>query len=104
MSYEIIKDHYESVFEAHKGDVYRETDWGNEEAAKKRYEAFAEFCWDGDSILDWGCNTGSFINYIPKIALSSIYSYTGIDISPKIVEEAKIRHPDRQFLCMDILK
>ena len=53
----------------------------------------------GHSILDIGCATGGFVNvfrqYEPTI------SYTGVDISPDMIRQARILHPGIRFEAAD---
>lgn len=43
----------------------------------------------GDKILDAGCGYGSMVKILPKIDLD----YTGIDLSPDLIQEARKLHP-----------
>ena len=51
------------------------------------------------SVLDVGCGNGRLIMGLPKTI-----KYTGIDISSKLLEEAKKAHPDNNFIETDITK
>lgn len=54
---------------------------------------------DRQSVLDIGCATGGFYEvfktYVPTI------TYTGIDISPEMIRQAKILHPEAMFQVTD---
>ena len=51
-------------------------------------------------VLDLGCGNGVLLTAFPTGSVP--VSYTGIDISPALVEEAKRRHPEREFLVADL--
>ena len=44
-----------------------------------------------DKVLDVGCGTGLFVDLMPSV------SSTGLDVSPKMVEVARYRHPTADF-------
>ncbi len=52
------------------------------------------------TVLDFGCGFGDL--YRPIIELLPEVKYTGIDINHRVVEMAKLRYPEAEFLCMDI--
>lgn len=47
----------------------------------------------GDSVLDYGCGTGSLSGWLPDGV-----EYTGLDWSPEMVARAKREHPGREFV------
>ena len=51
---------------------------------------------DNDSILDVGCGNGTLLS---KIADAKKINGFGIDISPQMIENAKIRHPQFEFIA-----
>jgi cyclopropane fatty-acyl-phospholipid synthase-like methyltransferase len=55
---------------------------------------------DGCAILDIGCGAGVPIDK----ALSRKYAVTGIDLSGKQIELARLNVPDASFLCKDIME
>ena len=59
----------------------------------------------GANILDVGCGPGNITKYL--LLQRNDFNILGIDLSPKMLELAKINNPDAQFKemnCMDILK
>jgi SAM-dependent methyltransferase len=48
-------------------------------------------------VLDIGCAQGGFAGVLGE-HLKRI-SYTGVDISPEMIEKAKARHPKQRFFC-----
>lgn len=51
----------------------------------------------GGSVLDIGCAIGRFVDVFDGL------DYTGLDISSKSIEIAKRLHPDKKFICADIV-
>jgi glycosyltransferase involved in cell wall biosynthesis len=48
------------------------------------------------TLLDLGCGTGRFADLLP------VENYTGIDFSQKLINDAKEKHPNNKFECVDI--
>lgn len=56
---------------------------------------------NGCSILDVGCGQGTLNGFLKK--KFSNFQYTGIDITPKMIQYAKEAYPDAEFICDDFL-
>lgn len=56
---------------------------------------------DGDSVLDVGCGLGALAGYLERIGRR--VEYVGVDITPKMVDDARSRHPNAVFEVRDIL-
>ena len=68
-----------------------------------RYEVLAEMAdYNGKSVLDVGCGLGWFAEYLSWKFVD--VKYTGIDISPSLIEQAQKLYPHQQFICADILE
>lgn len=98
-------EYYESLLTEH-GENYKALDWNSPESQKLRFEVMEDLFKvankdKGFSILDVGCGFGDFYAYLKLKKYKC--SYTGVDISPKILEVAKKRHPDARFSILDIL-
>lgn len=56
---------------------------------------------DGASLLDVGCGTGALLDHLATIGRR--VEYTGIDISAKMIDTARARHPGAVFELRNIL-
>ena len=52
------------------------------------------------NILDLGCGTGKFLDWFPDTR----YFYTGVDISPKMIDVARHKYPEAKFTVSDMSK
>lgn len=50
----------------------------------------------GATLLDVGCGFGALVPYLPPV------SYTGIDIVPEFINEARRRYPSQDFRLTDL--
>lgn len=57
---------------------------------------------DGVSVLDVGCGLGALHSFLQRRGVA--VQYTGIDISPKMIEAAQKQHPGVRFEVRDILR
>lgn len=76
--------------------------WRNPSGALKRYDA-AISCVDltGSSILDVGCGIGDFLGHLNRRDVA-IGSYTGLDIVPEFIDQARGTHTNGNFILGDI--
>jgi len=78
----------------------RALQWRNKQAAEKRYrEVVAEIDFEGKTVLDVGCGFGDIIPHIESKAKN--FEYTGVDLVPEFVEEARKLHPRQNFQVRD---
>jgi SAM-dependent methyltransferase len=74
---------------------------GSRESQEVRFDVLARI---GDlrnaSILDVGCGFGDLHSYLEKRGIA--VRYTGLDIQPAFVAEARRRHPQDEFFCADV--
>jgi len=62
-----------------------------------QYATLAHRLWHGrPSVLDAGCGYGSLLPFLPPC------TYTGIDVVPELVDEARRRYPGQHFEVRDI--
>jgi ubiquinone/menaquinone biosynthesis C-methylase UbiE len=85
------------------GGVVEALGSGSEEHQTIRYKVLSEIGdLGGQRVLDVGCGFGGFIDYCRHYGQPM--NYTGIDIVPAFISEAKSRHPDEKFVEMDIME
>jgi len=85
------------------GGVVEALGSGSNEHQSLRYKVLAEIGdLGGQRVLDVGCGFGGFIDYCRHYGQPM--KYTGIDIVPAFIAEAKRRHPQGEFVEMDILQ
>ena len=77
--------------------------WKDEEQQYMRFVILSEIGNLNDcSILDVGCGFGDFYEFLKMRGVS--VKYTGYDISLRLIEIAKERHPEATFEVKDILE
>jgi len=77
--------------------------WGNRGVQLMRFDVLAEIDdLTNKSILDVGCGLGEFY-YCCKKKGVEFTKYAGIDVNPKIVEQANKQSPELNISCFDIL-
>ncbi|MBI1194782.1 MAG: methyltransferase domain-containing protein [Gammaproteobacteria bacterium] len=76
--------------------------WSSREIQEIRFRILSEIGIEsGDSVLDVGCGFGDFLGWSAAQGLS--IDYTGIDLSPDLLEVAIERHPGSVFRCCDLV-
>jgi SAM-dependent methyltransferase len=76
---------------------------GTEERRRIRFDVLTGVgLRSGDEVLDLGCGFGDYAAYLAESGID--VSYTGYDINPRLIEEARRRHPGRRFEVLDILQ
>ncbi len=104
--YSKIVEHYENCLEKY-GDNHLGVDWPKSEDVDKRYKIMLDIMRlneDADkvvSLLDFGCGTAHLLEYIKKNGHEKIH-YSGLDISQKYIDVARVKYPDNSFYCTDI--
>lgn len=100
-----IIDHYEACLERH-GDTAQGMDWPNEADLRRRYSTMAELIReraDGTEILDLGCGSGMFLDFLQAEAIVPPCRYRGIDLSEKMIAVAKNNRAAASFEQRDIM-
>jgi len=83
------------------GSNYYTIDW-SQRTQLMRFLVFAQLAQlDGASILDIGCGTGDFLDFLEHQRIPA--DYTGFDISPVMVERCRERFPNAKFVSGDFL-
>lgn len=92
---------YESRYDQYGYDV-RSVGWGNVKSQNLRFKILADIAdLSGCCICDLGCGFGDLYSYLMR--RFGHVDYTGIDLSGKLIEEAKRRYPTASFEVRDIL-
>jgi SAM-dependent methyltransferase len=74
----------------------------NEQSQHKRFEVLAQVGnLGGKSLLDVGCGLGDFALYLEKARTP--VTYRGVDISPRMIDQARRLRPQLDFEVADIL-
>lgn len=102
-------DYYEQLLSQH-GDHYLSLDWKTPESQKVRFNVFMDALFYGQkkekvTFLDVGCGFGDLYGFLRDNKYLNEYkiSYTGYDISEKIIDRAKIKYKEARFEVKDIL-
>lgn len=96
-----VKELYQKKYQKHGVDP-KSLLWGSKGAAHQRFRQFwAEIDFNNKSILDVGCGFGEFVKFLPKRAQN--FKYTGVDIVPEFIAEAKKLYPQHEFFVADYL-
>src|SRR5919109_3859483 len=81
----------------------RALDWGSRESQAVRFSVLAEVGQLHDaSVLDVGCGLGDFFGWLKSAGIG--VEYTGIDITPKMIEVARQRFPETRFELRNLLE
>lgn len=99
-----IAELYEERYKEY-GQNHKTVGWGSREDQMLRFDVLSRnLSLAGKNILDVGCGFGDFVTYLNK-HLNNDFSYTGIDIAPSLVAEAKSKYsqPNIRFVCSEIL-
>ena len=84
------------------GNNVKSLGWGSQESQIRRFAIFAEIGnLKGRSVLDVGCGLGDLYGWLKKKGLD--VRYTGIDVTPGMVELARQRFPTVRFRGQDLL-
>lgn len=93
---------YTSLVEAH-GESFRSLDWTSAENQTQRFKRLSLIGFESDdTVLDVGCGLGDFLLWLRENALGDML-YTGMDMTPAMIERAKDRFPHERFFVGNIL-
>lgn len=92
-------------FYAEHGDTHRGLGFQREEGFEARYRVYLEVirgaaAREECSLLDVGCGTARLLDLIKSLGRDEI-SYRGVDLSPKLIEAARQKHPGADFILGD---
>jgi len=102
--YKSLQLHYEKRLAEH-GPTAKGMDWPNPEDLEKRFDVLTGVIdyTQTSSLLDLGCGVGLLVDYLTQKQVMSKITYLGVDISSKMIQVAKKRHPGFSFEARDIL-
>lgn len=93
---------YTERIKRHGIDV-RSLDWGSRESQRLRFSVLAQVGpLNTACILDVGCGMGDFFSWLKEKGVQA--QYTGIDITPKMIEIARRQFPDASFEVTSLLE
>jgi SAM-dependent methyltransferase len=99
---EKIKEYYKENNKADYPDYYI-LGWESDAAQQLRFQALINSLdLNGKKILDIGCGTGNFLQYL--IQKFTNFNYTGVDILEHMIANAKSKDLKGEFICVDIFK
>ncbi|MBZ5647598.1 MAG: class I SAM-dependent methyltransferase [Acidobacteriia bacterium] len=85
------------------GDDSRALDWGSAESQQLRFSVLAQVGdLEGARVLDVGCGLGHFVDWLQSKKIQT--RYTGIDITPRMIESSRHRFPALDFRVMNLLE
>ena len=95
-----ILRHYEPRID-HSRPSHDVLDWSSAESQKARLKILADnVSLHGRSLLDVCCGLADLFGYLQESDIRP--DYTGVDISEKMLAEARRRHPEAFFVCADL--
>lgn len=106
---ELIHQHYEPLVRPGASN-HQMLDWGSRDAQFTRFRVLAERMKEEGlfdtitppSLLDVGCGITDLKTFFDTEQLD--VDYTGVDITPAILEQARTKHPDRKIIQADVFK
>jgi SAM-dependent methyltransferase len=88
---------------ARLGHDVRTLGWNSRDDQRLRFKVLCDVAdLSGASVCDLGCGFGDLIGYLRD--RFGQFSYTGVDLSPSLVEKARQLHPSCDLRCVDVLK
>jgi cyclopropane fatty-acyl-phospholipid synthase-like methyltransferase len=99
---DVIRSYYEGNM-ARGLPEYGILGWESEEAQQTRFDILlSKVDLEGKKLLDVGCGVGNLYEYIKSKNIN--VKYTGVDILDKMVEKARAKRLDADFINIDIFK
>ena len=94
------QDFYDRRVEEY-GDSYLSLNWGSKKSQELRFDVLSQISdLKMKSVLDFGCGLGHFYKWFNEKTIN--VNYTGIDISPRMINEAKALFPEQNFKMQNI--
>jgi len=97
-----ISGYYNDLVNKH-GHSHSACDYGHPNSQRIKFEVLSEVTsLSRKRLLDVGCGLADYRNFLSS-RFDSV-DYTGVDISPRMVEEAQRSHPNEKIILMNILE
>ncbi|MBN2569184.1 MAG: GNAT family N-acetyltransferase [Deltaproteobacteria bacterium] len=95
-------DYYSRLILEH-GISVQSLDWGSVESQQLRFSILAKIGeLNNASVLDVGCGLGDFLDWLKNLKMEM--RYTGLDITPHMIQFAKKRFPNTCFIIGNLLE
>ena len=92
---------YQKFFNKHQ-QSHKSLNWGSREGQHLRFKILAGIgLLEGKRILDVGCGLGDFAEWLDQNNIR--VEYTGLDLTPDLVGQARKNYPERYFFQGSIL-
>lgn len=92
---------YRRLFDEY-GQSYKALNWGSREGQELRFKVLADIGQlAGKRILDVGCGLGDFAGWFAQNSIK--VDYTGLDMTPELLAQARKNYPALQFVSGSIL-
>lgn len=96
-----LERYYDSQLKGHAAPEKR-VGWNSAQSQRVRFEALCEVgSLEGAKILDIGCGLGGFWGYLKEKRTK--VDYTGVDLFPNVIREARRLYPEAEFQVRRIL-
>jgi trans-aconitate methyltransferase len=100
-SFSRISPYYSDLISKYGHDA-KACDYGRQESQQIKFRVLSEVAQlDGRSILDVGCGFADYSDFLKNKGINT--SYTGLDLTPAMVQHARLRHPNLEIICGNIL-
>lgn len=97
-----LEKYYHVQLHQHQ-DSEKRVGWKTAESQRVRFEALTWIApLKKSKILDIGCGLGAFWSYLQEQEVP--VQYTGVDLFPNVIQEAKKIHPEVRFSARQILR
>jgi trans-aconitate methyltransferase len=99
---EKVRAYYEPRLAA-TDDCYEAVGYPSPEIARTRHAIICELGeFSSASVLEVGCGIGNVLTYMKEKGFDG--EYTGIDLMPEMIAQARQRHPEARFIEGDLLQ
>src|SRR5690242_11931798 len=97
-----LENYYAAQLHAHEAPE-RRVGWKTAESQRVRFEALTRVApLKNSKILDVGCGLGAFWGYLKEQEIP--VKYTGVDLFPGVISEAKKIYPEAKFEARPLIR